>query len=57
MKYMDGTPFLAKYESVKPSYTQASVGIHEQGDAPPVENPDLPPNAGTSGVCLLALPR
>ena len=46
MKYMDGTPFLSRYEAVKPTYTQASVGIHEHGDPPAVENPELPVNAG-----------
>ncbi len=46
MKYMDGTPFLAKYEPVKPTYTQAAVGVHQLVDTPPADNPELPPNAG-----------
>ena len=46
MKYMDGTPFLAKFEGVKPSYSQAGVGAHEKNGVNVPENPDIPPNAG-----------
>ena len=50
MKYMDGTPFLAKYEPVKPSYNQAAIGIHAQSDTPLDENPELPPTVGEDFV-------
>ena len=46
MKYMDGTPFLAKFEGVKPSYTQAGIGAHEKYGSEEPANPELPPNAG-----------
>jgi hypothetical protein len=46
MKYMDGTPFLAKFDGVKPNYSQAGVGVHEKYGSDEPVNPELPPNAG-----------
>jgi hypothetical protein len=46
MKYMDGTPFLTKFDGVKPNYTQAGIGAHEKYGADEPVNPELPPNAG-----------
>jgi hypothetical protein len=46
MKYMDGTPFLAKFDGVKPNYDQAGIGAHEKYGADEPANPELPPNAG-----------